>query len=171
MGTNHLAGWLDHVPADPLNNIAAVWHSYDFNACNVESCWEGTVAPIAVKFPVIVTESGFKIDYVQKLWPWLEQNKISYMAWTWNTWKGEGLVTEYAEGTPSSPWGLAWKAQLEKRPAPPTPSPSPGCPGGSLQNCMNSCPPDAKAFKTCVADCEVRCINFVIRTWYFFNVP
>jgi hypothetical protein len=112
--SNFMDGWLDNVPADPLNNTAAVWHSYDFNACVNQDCWEKTIKPISEKHPVIVTESGFKIDYVQKLWPWLESNGLSYMAWVWNTWgerNGEGLITSY-DGTPSQPWGQAWKSQI-----------------------------------------------------------
>ena len=88
-----------------------MWHSYDFNACSQQSCWDSTIASVAKEFPVIVTESGFKIDYVQKLWPWCEQQGVSYMAWTWNNWKGEGLVTDW-DGTPSQSWGEAWKIQL-----------------------------------------------------------
>jgi len=116
--SNYMKGWLDHVPKDPINQLGAVWHSYDFNACNNEGCWDSQVKPVADKYPMIVTESGFKIDYVQKLWPWLESNHISYMAWVWNTWgahnktaNGEGLITNY-DGTPSQPWGTTWKKQL-----------------------------------------------------------
>lgn len=78
--SNHLSGWLDHVPSDNLKNLGAVWHSYDFNACNAQSCWESTIAPVAAEFPIMVTESGFSIEYVQKLWPWLEKQGISYLA-------------------------------------------------------------------------------------------
>jgi len=109
--SNHMDGWLDYVPTDPGNNMGAVWHSYDFNACVDQGCWDKTVKPVAAKYPVVVTESGFKTDYTAKLWPYLESNGISYMAWTWNTWKGEGLIVNY-DGTPSVPWGAAWKAQL-----------------------------------------------------------
>jgi hypothetical protein len=112
--SNFMDGWLGNVPTDPSNNTAAVWHSYDFNACVNQDCWEKTIKPISEKYPVIVTESGFKIDYVQKLWPWLESNGLSYMAWVWNTWgerNGEGLITSY-DGTASQPWGQAWKSQI-----------------------------------------------------------
>merc|ERR1712083_1160503 len=127
-----------------------------------QSCWDSTITPVSETFPMLVTESGFKIDYVQKLWPWLEKQGISYMAWTWNTWSGEGLVTDW-QGTPSNPWGAAWKAQLAAAPSPqpspaPSPSPSPpSCPGGSLSACMNLCPTDPTAFQTCVRTCEQRC--------------
>lgn len=112
--SNYMQGWLDHVPNDPLNQTGAVWHSYDFNACNNQGCWESQVKPVAEKYPMIVTESGFDTGYTAKLWPWCESNGISYMAWVWNTWSeknGEGLITSY-DGTPSQPWGTAWKKQL-----------------------------------------------------------
>ena len=77
---------------------AAVWHSYDFNACNQESCWDSVIKKVADQYPIVVTESGFKIDYVKKLWPWCESNGLSYLAWTWNVWgsNGEGLVSDYS---------------------------------------------------------------------------
>merc|ERR1712043_154466 len=43
-------------------------------------------------------------------------------------------------------------------PSPPTPSPSPtpsDCPGGSLNACIDLCPPDA--FAACVESCQRRC--------------
>jgi len=44
---------------------------------------------------------------------------------------------------------------------PPSPSPSPtpsGCPGGSLQSCINMCPSDpAAAYQACVTTCVSRC--------------
>lgn len=55
--SNYLQGWLDAVPveADPLHNIGCVWHSYDFNQCNSESCWTSTVQPVLEQYPVVVT--------------------------------------------------------------------------------------------------------------------
>jgi len=43
-------------------------------------------------------------------------------------------------------------------PSPPSPSPAPspsGCPGGSLDACIDQCPPDA--FAACVSSCQRRC--------------
>jgi len=43
-------------------------------------------------------------------------------------------------------------------PGPAPPSPSPGCPGGSLANCISTCPSDPlPAYKACVAECAKRC--------------
>jgi hypothetical protein len=60
--------------------------SYDFNSCSNEACWNSTIAPVAAKVPVVVTECGFKVPYAQQLWAWLQQRDISYLAWVWNTW-------------------------------------------------------------------------------------
>lgn len=119
---NDLDGWLDHAPADTLNNTGAVWHSYDFNACNNKECWDSVVTKVAEQVPVIVTESGFKISYVQKLWPWCESHGISYMAWVWNTWGSRSsLISDY-NGTPTA-YGKVWKAQLASAGSPWPPSP------------------------------------------------
>eukprot|EP00937_MAST-01D_sp_MAST-1D-sp2_P000145 g145.t1 len=157
--TNHLDGWLDHKPHDALGQLGAVWHSYDFNACKDQQCWEQTVAAVAERHPVLVTESGFAISYVQKLWPWCEAQGVSYMAWTWNTWAKEGLIKDW-DGTPSDSWGAAWKAQLANLPAPtPAPAPPPaGCPGDSLSACIALCPADPAArYQACVKNCAKLC--------------
>lgn len=119
--SNDLSMWLQYAPveADILNNTGAVWHAYDFNACHDQSCWERTISPVKAKVPVVVTESGFDVTWSTGLWKWLEGQHISYLAWTYNTWPGDtfaglqqGLVTDYAHGTPSTPWGEAFKSQL-----------------------------------------------------------
>jgi hypothetical protein len=121
--SNDLSGWLAAAAdIDPFENVAAVWHSYDFNSCASELCWDATVAPVAAKVPVVVTECGFKPSYVccdlNTLWPYLERKGISYLAWSWNDWKTtkhSALVLDY-QGTPSSGWGATYKSWLAKHP-------------------------------------------------------
>eukprot|EP00746_Dinoflagellata_sp_MGD_P087110 gnl/MRDRNA2_/MRDRNA2_34580_c0_seq1.p1 gnl/MRDRNA2_/MRDRNA2_34580_c0~~gnl/MRDRNA2_/MRDRNA2_34580_c0_seq1.p1 ORF type:complete len:421 (-),score=61.81 gnl/MRDRNA2_/MRDRNA2_34580_c0_seq1:352-1614(-) len=132
--SNHLSGWLDHVPPDPLHNVGAVWHSYSINACNNLKCWEDTVAPVAATFPVIVTESGFSGDYGRQLWSWCEKMGVSYMAWTFNTWTKEGLIEDYQTCKPSE-WGKSWQAQLASIPGPSPPPPSPPTPPTPWKKC------------------------------------
>ena len=55
-----LTGWLSHEPADSDHNLAASWHSYNFNACNTRSCWTAQIAPVIAKVPVIAGEIGEK---------------------------------------------------------------------------------------------------------------
>ena len=43
--TNDLTQWLTYKPTDPTGNIAASWHSYNFNACVTVSCWDSQIAP------------------------------------------------------------------------------------------------------------------------------
>jgi hypothetical protein len=43
-------------------------------------------------------------------------------------------------------------------PAPPTPTPSHDCPGGSLSACIDICPHDPTAvYQACVQTCLARC--------------
>jgi endoglucanase len=68
--SNRLTQWLEYVPYDPAGNngndlkvtpkgnIAASWHSYNFNECNNEGCWDQTIAVVAAKYPLITGEIG-----------------------------------------------------------------------------------------------------------------
>eukprot|EP01043_Picozoa_sp_COSAG02_P010738 COSAG02_NODE_384_length_23406_cov_9.459733_12_plen_488_part_00 len=115
--SNDLSMWNRWAPleADSLQQTGAVWHSYDFNACNNQACWQRTVSPVAARVPIVVTETGFDVSWTAGLWSWIERQggSISYLAWTYNTWGGkEGLVSDYAKGTPTTPWGTAFKRQI-----------------------------------------------------------
>jgi hypothetical protein len=117
--SNDLSKWLQYAPldADPLRQIAAVWHSYANNACNNEACWNKTVASVAKEVPVVVTECGHGVSWAQGLFDWIEAQggTVSYLPWAWNTWgpavngKGEALVEDYDKGTPTEHWGTAVK--------------------------------------------------------------
>ena len=56
--SNDLTQWLQHEPTDPDHNLAASWHSYNFNACSNQSCWTSQVAPVAASVPVVAGEIG-----------------------------------------------------------------------------------------------------------------
>ncbi|KAG8258772.1 endoglucanase-like [Homalodisca vitripennis] len=115
---NDLSRWEEFVPSDPANNIAASWHSYNFNACNNKNCWESQIAPIATKYPVIVGEigeHGCTHSYIDGLMEWLDSKGISYLGWTWNTWdcsSGPSLISDYS-GTPTE-FGKGLKNRLCK---------------------------------------------------------
>ena len=125
--SNDLTHWLDFAPlaADPLQQSAAVWHSYANNACSHKDCWEKTIAKVAAQVPVVVTEMGHGIQWAVGLMEWIEQQhgSISYLPWTWNTWgsdsdaraggKGEALVSDYSTGEPTD-WGKAVKSSFAK---------------------------------------------------------
>ena len=115
--SNDLTGWLSHEPADPDHNLAASWHSYNFNACSKQSCWASQIAPVTAKVPLIAGEIGENDcahTYIDSLMNWLNSKSASYFAWTWNTdfncATGPGLITSYT-GTPT-PYGAGYESML-----------------------------------------------------------
>jgi hypothetical protein len=114
---NDLTQWLTYEPADPDHNLVASWHSYNFNTCDTQSCWASQIAPVAAVVPVIAGEIGENDcadTYLNSLLPWLDSEKISYLAWTWNNWdcsQGPALITDYA-GDPT-PYGAGYQAHLQ----------------------------------------------------------
>ncbi len=120
--SNDLTQWLQHEPTDPDHNLAASWHSYNFNACSNQSCWTSQVAPVAAQVPVVAGEIGENDcagTYITPLTTWMESEGISFLAWSWNAdfacSSGPGLITDYT-GTPTA-YGAAYKAVLQARPA------------------------------------------------------
>jgi hypothetical protein len=105
--TNDLSQWLTYAPTDPSHNLAASWHSYNFNTCSSSSCWDSQLAPVAAKVPLVAGEIGENDcghSYVDGLMSWLDQHAASYLAWTWNTWDcstGPALISSY-DGTPTA---------------------------------------------------------------------
>jgi len=115
--SNSFAQWITYLPNDTLHNIAGSWHSYNFNYCNNNGCWQQYVLPVAQKYPIIIGEMGendCQSTYISGLMSWADQNKISYLGWTWNTWdcsQGPALITDYT-GTPTN-FGAGLKAHLQ----------------------------------------------------------
>jgi len=114
---NALYQWLAYKPNDPLNNMAAVWHVYNFNICNTVSCYNANAGPVLAQVPVIVTETG--ADTCDATWwntylSWLDTSGVSYLAWVWNTWGAScttlSLINDYA-GTPTQ-MGQIYKTHL-----------------------------------------------------------
>jgi len=111
-----LSGWLAHVPNDPLKQLAASFHLYNFNSCTNTSCWSSVIAPIAQQHPVVTGELGENDcghGFIDGYMPWADTNGVSYLAWTWNTWdcsSGPALITDYG-GTPTG-FGQGLKAHL-----------------------------------------------------------
>jgi endoglucanase len=114
---NDLREWLAHKPVDPVNNIAASWHAYSFNACATETCWDSQVAPLAQQVPVVLGEFGQDncgFDYMQRLVTWADAHHLGYLAWTWNPWgcsTGAVLIKDW-NGTPEAGVGEGLKAHL-----------------------------------------------------------
>ncbi|HEV2371068.1 MAG TPA: cellulase family glycosylhydrolase [Streptosporangiaceae bacterium] len=115
--SNDLTGWLAHKPADPDHNLAASWHSYNFNACSTKSCWSSQIAPVMARVPLIAGEIGENDcagAYVSPLTAWLDSRSGSYLAWAWNAdfncASGPGLITSY-NGHPTA-YGAGYEAIL-----------------------------------------------------------
>jgi len=53
-----LSRWVASKPSDPLNNIAASWHIYNFSWCNTKTCWDRDAAPVAQQVPLVLGELG-----------------------------------------------------------------------------------------------------------------
>jgi len=114
---NDLSGWLSYRPADPGHNLAASWHSYNFNVCSNLSCWTSQVAPVIAQVPLVAGEIGEKgctSSYIRALMNWLDSQPASYLAWAWNAdfpcATGPSLITSY-DGTPTA-YGAGFRSHL-----------------------------------------------------------
>jgi endoglucanase len=115
---NDLTEWLTYEPKDPDHNLAASWHSYNFNTCNTLLCWTSQVGPVADKVPLIAGEIGENDcadNYIDPLMAYLDSKGASYLAWSWNAGGdcpgGPQLITDY-NGDPT-PYGAGYEAHLQ----------------------------------------------------------
>jgi endoglucanase len=105
--SNNLAQWLQYKPTDPLNNLMAFGHVYNFNACVNTSCWDSQWAPIAAQVPMVLSEIGENDcahGFVDQVMSWADAHGVGYLGWTWNNWactSGPALITDYT-GTPTA---------------------------------------------------------------------
>ncbi len=117
--TNDLSQWQTFRPTDPTGNLIASWHSYNFNVCVTQSCWDSTIGAVARQTPVMIGEIGQNTcahDYIDQLMAWADANSLGYAAWTWNAWGacnsvGNVLILDNA-GTPTSTYGEGFRAHL-----------------------------------------------------------
>ena len=116
--SNSLTGWLAHKPNDPLGNLAAAWHVYNFNMCADVSCYNSNTGPVLAAVPVVTTEIGeddCQGVFISTLTGWLDNNGGSYLAWVWDTWGSScgsiSLISDY-NGTPNGAYGQTYKDHL-----------------------------------------------------------
>jgi len=115
---NDLTGWLTYEPSDPDHDLAASWHSYNFDPCNNLQCWTSQVDPVIAEVPVIVGEIGENDcadGYIDPLMAYLDSKSTSYLAWSWNAYggcaNGPQLISDYS-GTPT-PYGAGYRSHLQ----------------------------------------------------------
>ena len=113
------SGWLTHRPVDPVRNVAAGWHEYGGEACSAVACWSSTIAPLARKVPIVVSETGdhagtgCSLINLPNFLPWADRNGLSYLAWTFNPWHDshDVLITNW-NGTPTPCEGEYYSSHL-----------------------------------------------------------
>jgi hypothetical protein len=104
---SELGSWLTYEPKDPLSNLAASFHTYNFTGCNDTACWNSTIKPVASRVPVVTGELGENDcgeSYVDSYFAWADPLGISYLGWAWNVQdcnKFPSLITSYS-GTPTA---------------------------------------------------------------------
>jgi len=113
---NAFSRYRAYAPNDPLNNLAASWHSYDFMRWANKVTWDAQVAIPTAKIPLVASEIGQSecgTDFLLPLLQWLDERDASYLGWAWNTWNrcdGPVLIDNY-DGTPSK-MGQGFKDHL-----------------------------------------------------------
>lgn len=114
--SNSLNQWLQYKPNDSMNNTGASWHSYNFNYCSQQSCWDSSVGKVKERYPIVTTEFGENDcagGYVTSLMQWMDTKQLSYLAWTFNNWdckSGPALIKDYVNGGTPTNYGQAVKS-------------------------------------------------------------
>jgi hypothetical protein len=104
---NTIGSWTQYAPKDPLNNIAASFHNYNYTGCNDTICWNNNVKPVAAMVPVVTGELGENDcaeSYIDSFFAWADPLGISYLGWSWNTDNCSSfpaLISSYS-GTPTA---------------------------------------------------------------------
>ncbi len=116
-----LTKWRKFRPTDPLGQLVASWHQYDFSNCGSDpSCWKANVQGVGGVAPILLGEIG-ETDcahgFVDTLMRWLDRRGIGYVAWTWDDWPncdgGPTLIADY-DGTPTG-YGVGVRSHFRKR--------------------------------------------------------
>lgn len=120
-----LSKWVANKPTDPLNQMAAVWHSYpgDKDKTNpgfgsVAYTWTQSV--LDAGFPVLITETGdhntpgtVGSPFLAKLLPWADQRQVSYLGFAWDVWGNpDNVLIKDAAGDPTDGYGAYFKQHL-----------------------------------------------------------
>jgi endoglucanase len=117
-----LSSWLKYRPRDPLRQLVAGIHVFDFAGCSESDCWTGNFEPVARTVPVIATELGQRAcasDFMDRFMGFADSSRISYLGWSWNPAGCTApSLTRSWHGEPT-PSGARFRAHLARlRPAP-----------------------------------------------------
>jgi endoglucanase len=82
-----VTGWLRYQPHDPLNQLVAGFHAFNFAHCSAIGCWRRTIGPVSRHVPVVTGELGENdctSAFAERYMTWADKLGISYLGWTWN---------------------------------------------------------------------------------------
>jgi aryl-phospho-beta-D-glucosidase BglC (GH1 family) len=111
-----LSQWLANKPTDPMNNLAASLHAYNYAYANSNTIWTQQVQPVAAVVPVITGELGENdcgSGFIDNFMTFADGQGISYLGWAWNSANCNSfpaLISNWG-GTPSG-FGAGYKAHL-----------------------------------------------------------
>ncbi|GEM_PF-2986200 len=118
-----ISQWVQFKPSDPLNQLAAGWHSYgDGLSCQNLACWNTTLKSVLNTAPILGTEIGeFDCNhtYIDQVMNFLDSVGQSYYAWAWgpyNCAKDPALITDWS-GNPTQTYGQGYKNHLLQLPS------------------------------------------------------
>ena len=109
--------WVTYAPSDPDRQVVADMHNYNFGRCTTESCWASTLSDVG-DHPLLTDEIG-ETDgtgsYIDSYMAWADQNKVGYLAWTWDTWGcgDAAVVISNYDGTACSGYGQAYESHVQ----------------------------------------------------------
>ncbi|MDP9345064.1 MAG: glycoside hydrolase family 5 protein [Actinomycetota bacterium] len=82
-----LSAWLRHRPDDPVNQLAAGLHVFDFSGCRSIGCWKSSARRVSREVPVVTTELGQRAcsgAFIDRFMDWADSAGVSYIGWAWN---------------------------------------------------------------------------------------
>jgi len=156
-----LSQWLAYEPVDPLRQLVASVHLYNFSECNTEACWNQTIAPVAAKVPVVTGELGetdCSNSFIDGYMAWADTVGVSYLGWTWDAgggWtcsNGPSLITDY-QGDPTV-FGAGLQAHLASLGG-----------GGTTATTTTTAPPTTTTTTTAPATGKVTVTYTVTNQW------
>jgi hypothetical protein len=134
---NSFSRFRAYAPRDPVGNLAASFHAYNFMLSADEAKWDAKVGIPTAGVPLVATEVGqddCETNFIYRALTWLDARGASYIGWAWNTWSrcdGSVLIKDY-DGTPSVTGQFLRDHLASLGPAPLAPLPGAGGKAGAV---------------------------------------